>query len=418
MDHTPGTDPDHRHFTPAPPGGWLDGEVWPMVRILAQSGVATKRMLLIRWERLPALLGPRWSEVEQKVSHLVQALAHKVVGSGSVCAPFERCSLLLVLPEALAGQGESRIAAVVAQVRRALFGALRRDELVEAWTVRAIDDDGLACDRLAAPESSPELAQAAQHHHSLVLGDTDFSYVPLWEVRSNFVFFYVAEPFWTLPDGSILREEELSEQFASPRQTTALDIEVLGNAIDVLADVMEHDRMARMLIPVHFATLATPSSAGRYLGELRRAAFELAERAYFEIIAIPADAAPKRMADIVASLRGRCQGVCARVGFGFSALETLAQAGVFAVGLGVRGESRPEAAIIADFEDFAARAAASSLATYAHGIHTPSLGVAATCAGIDYIGTDALAATLAGCALDDYVLHPIDLYKRISRKHG
>jgi hypothetical protein len=425
MDTASGENSQHARFSPGSAEGWLGGEAWPMARMLAQSGVALDRMLLIRWDRLPPLLGARWAEVEQKVSQLVQALAHKVVGAGAVCMPFERCSVLLVLPEAAGAQGNEKVTAIAAEVRHALFGALHRDELIETWAVRAIDDSALVCDRLAgsaaaATDAPPPAAEppAAGRHHSMVLGDTDFSFFPLWEVRRNFVFFYVCEPFWTLPDGTIRREEGLPEQFTSARQIVALDIEVLRNVIDVLADVMEHDRMAQMLVPVHYSTLIEPAGASRYAGELRRAAEELAERAFFEIIGIPADVSPERLAEIVAGLRGLCRGVCVRIGFTWPSLQALADARVFAIGLDLRSDNRREAEIIADLEAFAARASALSLSTYAHGIRTTSLGVAATCAGMDFVGTEALAATLEGCALDDYVIRPIDLYKRIIRRKG
>lgn len=412
----------HVRFSPATDtGGDGPGGVWPMVRMLIENGVPTDRMAMIRWDRLPPLLGPRWPEVEGKVGRLVLSLAGKALGAGSACVRFDDRSVLLVLADAGGGARDRKVEAAASLIRRSLFGALRRDEMVEAWTVHGADADGLVCERLDGGSEATAAARppvAEEKRHSLVLGDTDFSFFPLWEVRRNSVFFYVCEPFWTLPDGGVLREDALAGQFASPRHVVALDVELLRNAAEVAADVMEQDRMAQVLVPVHYSTLVADAAASRYAGEIRKVAYQLQERAYFEVVGVPAEVDRARLGEIVGGLRSLCHGVCVRVDFGWQDLTGLAAARVFAVGLSLRADNRREADIIADLDAFAARAAAASLRSYVHGIRTTSLSVAATCSGFDFIGSEALAATLDGCALDDYLIKPIDLYKRISRTKG
>lgn len=403
----------------APAAGDEPGCALPMVRMLLANGVPSSRMGLIRWDRLRPLLGQRWAEVANGVFRLVFTHVRDVLGAEAICLRFDDTSALVV-----ACDDKAALVAAAAAVRRTLFGALSRDELVEVWAVQAADGDGLGCRRVeeAAPPAPPVAAAAvpvpAPVHHSVVLTDTDFSYLPLWEVRRNFVFFYACEPFWTLPDGTIAREVDIPDQFALPHHVVALDSELLRNVTDVLADVMEHDRMAQVLVPVHYSTLAGEASATRYSGEARQSAYELKERAFLEIVGVPGDADAARLRDMVIGLRGLCRDVCVRVDFDSPLLPALAEARVFAVGLNLRGDKRREAEIIADLEAFAAKAAAVNLRSYAYGIRTTSLGVATACSGIDFLGTEALAATLEGCALDDYVVKPIDLYKRIARKRG
>lgn len=399
------------------------GCVLPMARMLLANGVPPARMGLIRWDRLRPLLGQRWDEVAGGIYKLVFTHVRDILGAEAVCLRFDETSALVVARDDTVGH-----VAVATAVRRTLFGALSRDELVEVWTVRAADGDGLSCGRAeelaaptpkAAPAPAPVAAAvAAPVHHSVVLTDTDFSYLPLWEVRRNFVFFYACEPFWTLPDGAIAREADVRDQFVSPHHVVALDSELLRNVAEVLADVMEHDRMAQVLVPVHYSTLAGEASATRYSSEARQSAYELKERAFLEIVGLPEDIDAARLRDMVNGLRGLCRDVCVRVDFDTRLLPVLAEARVFAVGFNLRGDNRREADIIADLESFAGRAAAANVRCYAHGIRTTSLGVAAACSGVDFLGTEALAATLEGCALDDYVVKPIDLYKRIARRKG
>lgn len=397
----------HTHFAHG-----FSGEpdcVMPLVRMLLANGVPVTRMGLIRWDRLRPLLDQRWGEVANGLFKLVHAQSRELLGADAVCLRFDDTSALLVAHDDASAR--DRVAAVAAAVRRTLFGPLGRDELVEVWAVEAVDEAGLVC-RRGDDGAAPARPASASVHHSLVLSDTDFSYLPLWEVRRNFVYFYACEPFWTLPDGTTARENDVAGQFAAPHHRAALDGALLRNVAAVLGDVVEHDRMAQVLVPVHYSTLTGAGSA-QYLAELHQNAFEMKERAYLEIVGLPSDTAPHRLNEIVDSLHGVCRGICVRVDGTTPSLTALAGAKVFAVGLNLRGDARPEADIIADLEGFAARAAAADLRAYAYGIRTTSLGVAAACSGVDFLGTDSLSAALDGCVLDDYVLKAIDLYTRI-----
>lgn len=390
--------------------------VLPLLRLLLANGVPAQRMALIRWGRLSPLLGARWPDAAPGIFALVRTQARAVLGADAICLRFDDASAVIVLHDG--GPGMAALApvdAVAAAVRRMLFGALDGEDLVEVWAVQSADQDGLACRRDGRQDVAPATPAAAPAHHQVVLTDTDYSYLPLWEVRRNSVFFYACEPFWTLPGGSVAHEHALAGQLDVPAHAAALDCEVVSNVGDVLADVMDHDRMAQVLVPVHYSTLADETLAARYFGEAAPVGYELAERAYMEIVGVPADVDAARLRRMAESLRPVCRDVCVRVDGETQALEAMVEAGIFAVGLTLRGERRDEAEVMAALTTFAERVAAVKLRSYAYGVASTSLGVAAVCSGVDFLGTDGLSATLEGCVLDDYPVRPVDLYQRIFR---
>ena len=266
----------------------------------------------------------------------------------------------------------------------------------------------------AAPVAEP--VPPREKPRGFVLADTEFSYVPVWEVRRNVVFCYLCEPFWKLPDGQTIREDALGDQLADIRRLAAVDTEVLRDAAAVADDILEHDRMAQLLVPVHFRTLASRDGADRYSGAVRSASIELHERIFLEIVGVPADFDRDHLARVVEGLRSVCRGVFARVDFGFRRFADLATCHVYSVGLSLSGDNRREADIIADFTGFIDGAAAASIKSHVHGIRTTSVSVAAVCAGFDLVGSEGIGTALEGCVMDNYLVKPTDIYKRLMRK--
>jgi len=76
-------------------------------------------------------------------------------------------------------------------------------------------------------------------------------------------------------------------------------------------------------------------------------------------------------------------------------------------------DGRPENEIIAELETLASEARARGLHSHVHGLTEMNLSVAAACAGIDFIGSHAIAEEMDELEPDDSLAKPIDLFKTL-----
>ena len=104
--------------------------------------------------------------------------------------------------------------------------------------------------------------QQGTHH---ILGDARFFYYPIWSVRENEVFSYLCEVFWNVGADHLLSESELSGQFQDSSQLLALDLETINKAIGQADEIAAQIYLLKVMIPVHFKTLADPENGEAYI---------------------------------------------------------------------------------------------------------------------------------------------------------
>ena len=247
----------------------------------------------------------------------------------------------------------------------------------------------------------------------MILGDAEFRHYPLWDVRGNEVFCYLFEAFWDLGDGEALPEEALKEQFRDPKRTLALDLETLAKATEELDRGLDQYQLVKFLIPVHYGTLADPATAETYFKFCNRKIWSVREFAYFEIIKPPPTVSADDLFQAVQQVKPFGAGVLLRVASGFGAFDHVPADDVLSVGMDLRLDARPKNEIIAELETLAAGAGARGLHSHVHGLTEMNLSVAAASAGIDFIGSDAIAEGLDEWAPDETMPKPIDLFKSL-----
>ena len=248
---------------------------------------------------------------------------------------------------------------------------------------------------------------------TMILGDAEFRHFPLWDVRANEVFCYLFEAFWDLGTGEALSGEALEEQFRDPKRTLALDLETVAKATDELERGLDQYRLVKFLIPVHYRTLADPATADTYAQFCNRKIWSVREFAYFEIIKPPATVSANDLARAAQQVKPFGAGVMLRVDRGFGAFGQVPADDVLSVGIDLRLDARPESEIIAELETLASEAGARGLHSHVHGLTEMKLSVAAACAGIDFIGSDAIAEGLDEWEPDETMPKPIDLFKSL-----
>jgi hypothetical protein len=115
------------------------------------------------------------------------------------------------------------------------------------------------------------------------------------------------------------------------------------------------------------------------------------EFALFELTNPPADVTHAELADAVRQIEPFGSGVMLRVAPGFSRFDRVPADRILAIGIDVRPDVRPETEIIADLKTLGVMAGRLGVKSFVHGLHTLSPSVIAACAGIDLIGSDAIA---------------------------
>ncbi len=225
---------------------------------------------------------------------------------------------------------------------------------------------------------------------NLILSDTELRYHPLWEVRRNNIFCYVCEAFWNAGTDRPLTEAKLSAEFVDPKRSYAMDVETLRKATDHVSEVAAQYGVLKVLIPVHFATLADAEAAETYTQVCGNCARSVIDNIYFEIIKPPAPVSRYLYLRTAERIRPFGQEIMLRVEPDFNQFEEIPTEEFLSVGLGLRANARREQDIITELERFSLNAVSRGIRTHVHGIDSVSLSAIIMRLGFDFIGSDCI----------------------------
>lgn len=380
-------------------------DAWKTLRLAASGPCSLDAMRLIRWDGFREFLGKRWTAMEPET---VEALRDGIADGfspESVCIRYDDFSFLVICRDAadpMLGETESGIINAVGAKIALITG---NPGLIRVWTPVSIEDEGFGFARTGSeqpvppqPEAVPEAAPTRPAYR--VMADPEFRYYPLWDVRGNDIFCYLCEALWDVGAGVPMSENALGEMFADPKRKLVLDLSALRKAVAQIEEVIERYGVLRVLIPVHYDTLADAGSAATYIKQCKQVVWSVVDYVFFEIIAPSADLPPGELGPLAELIRPYGNGVMLRVAPGFNGFDGIAQDGFMSVGLDLRGEQREEE-IISELGRFAAAASACGLSGHVHGLETVTASVAAVSAGFDYVGSDNIAPALDNWNPDD-----------------
>ncbi len=358
-------------------------DVRALAKIVADGSCRAEHMRLVRWRNLRRLFARRWREIGPSVTATIRAEIGARLGPKGCCVGYDDDSILVLCPPpgdaALGRIDEDFSDAVGAR----LAGALRAPDVIEV--LRPVDAAGGLTFESRAP------AAADKPTGTLVLGDALFRYYPLWDVGDGSVFCYLCEASWNVGDGEGLPEQALAAQFEDPKRLLALDLETLSKASGELDKGLDRYQLAKFLIPVHYRTIADPAAAETYTRFCHKRMWAIHEFALFEIVNPPRAATTAELTAVIERLEPFAAGVMLRVDPGFDRFAAVPADRVLSVGIDLRYDRRSDDELIADIREFAAGARAHGLRGHLHGLHTVGSSVIAGCAGVDFIGSDAIA---------------------------
>lgn len=240
------------------------------------------------------------------------------------------------------------------------------------------------------------MAQDTNSHHrtsKMILGDAQFRYYPLWDVKRNDVFCHLCEAFWEAGGDYPLVEDELASEFEDPGRILSLDLETLHEGVGQ-AELMAQYGVLRVLIPVHFETLADSEAAESYTGECNKVVWPVFDDVNFEIIKPPPSVPGDELAKVADLIKPYGQATMLRVEPGFECFDDVPADAFLSLGMNLRVDPRCEDDIISELIGFAEKAKQAGLQCHVHGLESVTVSAAAVSSGFDFIGSDAIAPHL------------------------
>ncbi len=224
--------------------------------------------------------------------------------------------------------------------------------------------------------------------------NTECRFLPIWRVPGHMLTGYLVQVYQLDSKGTVLATDPLGGEPGSapdPDHINRLDLPMLAQAIVSLEDMEQSGRRAVVFLPVHYQTLARPRFRRLFLEMLSRLTETTRRLLVMELVDLPTDLAVSRLDDLVRQLRPFCRAVVARVPLGRRDFRPWRSLGLHAVGADVRAFAGPEADLMKSMDGLLDAAAPFGFKTYAHGLTTRSLTVAAITSGFEYIAGPAIA---------------------------
>lgn len=376
------------------------------------------RLALIDLEGLHDLLLRTWDQMEPLVHSHLENSSEEVLGQGDVIVSFGNFSYLLITSKAQPMSASALAQKIALKAEQNLFGTQKAQNIITVNQVTDLAEDGLIYqsdnkdDDFATDEMLSMPVDTESEKQLFVLGDVNYNLVPIWDVRRNNVLSYRLKTTWAVGENSIKDDSEL-EQLSDSSMKLVIDMSALQEAAKSINEVYEHNRFGSFILPVHYDILASSNLRTKYLDAVTNIWPIAPDRLYFEIESVPGDVDPNKLAESIASFHAFYNGILVTVPWGFDSFETLKKIGVYSIGVNVEHDDRSETEIMAEMEAFITKISRYPIRTHALGLKTMSLTVAAVCAGFDFVGGQPVTSSLEGWAPDDYLISPVDLYKKI-----
>ncbi len=406
---------DHRYFSAGfvEPSGVEDinSDFWSVLRLLTADASQLEKMRLIRWQELQSLLGERWAQSRAEVTKSLRTEIEARLPVDCHSFRYDDVSLLVVCQDFSDGALRMLAEEVAETVASKLPAASGPAGLIQVWKPVTVEEGGFGfvpVDAAMETEAGAlEVGATAepiigspgqasddfpdQDNSEIILADPEFHFFPIWNVHRNDVFAYRCQPFWSLETGQVLPEEFFPDLFADAGRVLAVDVKTLEKGARMVEDALDHYGMARVVIPVHHATLANPELAASYLQSRDEVIWPHVESVYFEIVRPLEPISRDPLATLVQDLSACSCGVLLCVGPDFHQFDELPVDGILSIGLDVRADQREPQEIIADLERFAQQAGSRNLHSHVVGLVNSEITMSAIFAGFDYIGSDVLA---------------------------
>ncbi len=224
-------------------------------------------------------------------------------------------------------------------------------------------------------------------------GEVVFSYLPMWQISKKAINSYLCQLALQAGD-EIHPIEALFDDEIDEVVIASLDRLVLRESLKSIGLLLKSGRRNNIVVPVHFATLASSRARREYLGVLALVRPEHRPYLIWELSYPHIGISNSPILQAASLLRPYGRRILLRVRIDYRHFDNLAVAGIYAVGTDIADGNLGEASTIHKMDTFRARVEQAGLKAYLHGANSLSLATAAVCAGFDHIDGDVIARSI------------------------
>lgn len=233
----------------------------------------------------------------------------------------------------------------------------------------------------------------------------DIRLAPMWWAKKRTVGGYVVEPVVRSGSGW---ERHFASSAAEPDM---LDLPVVARGILRIQEQIAAGKSSIVVVPVHWAYLDHARPRERYIafcGRLPEAARHLL---VLEVTGMPEDLMQSRVEERISQLRPCCRAVTCRVRLGRRDFSQFKKLPIYAIGVDMGELPDYERGIIPGLDAFMDAVEPHGLKTFANGLNTKSLLVAAQAAGVDFVSGHVIPdSDQAPLGIRDFTI--ADLYEK------
>jgi hypothetical protein len=208
---------------------------------------------------------------------------------------------------------------------------------------------------------------------------------PFWEIKSKHVTMYGITPTSTWGGHRHAGYMSILPRNFGATETLALDQILLTESVAALAASSRPEHRALAITSLHAMTLEDDAASAAFLDACKGIPERLRARLLFEIIDIHRLTGSAESYGKILRLSKFGRGMLGRLSVRATNLAFCKTLGLLAVGFDLADDVRPEGNLLSDVETFAVIASRSKLESYARGLDSVSLTIAALGAGIGYI---------------------------------
>ncbi|ANK80873.1 MAG: hypothetical protein TEF_08745 [Rhizobiales bacterium NRL2] len=243
------------------------------------------------------------------------------------------------------------------------------------------------------PAEQPEAPFTAR---PLELSEFDVHFTATWDVKSEVLSVFSAEPFRVIGGRKYRGFPAIEEALNFDKLMLELCLKLLEHGVARIDEFVTAGQAGMIAVPVSFRALATSWRLSRYLNAVRAIEGARHERLCIVISDIPPGVNGAKLQNMVDVLRPECRAIFLRIGYQVPITNSLFPKRVHAVGLDIHGDRRREEDMVRTFEQFARSCRSHEFNSYVMGLDTTSLVLSAAAAGIRFISGDRILAPETG----------------------
>lgn len=226
----------------------------------------------------------------------------------------------------------------------------------------------------------------------LELSEFDVQFTAMWDVKSEVLSVFSAEPFRVIAGTKYRGFPAIEEALSFDKLMLDLCLKLLDHGVARIDTFATTGQAGMIAVPVSFKALATSWRLNRYLKALTAVDGARRQRLCIVISDIPPGVNAAKLQNMVDVLRPECRAIFLSIGYQVPLTRSLFPKRVHAVGLDFRGDHRREEDMVRTFEQFARLCRSHEFNSYLMGLDTTSLVLSAAAAGIRFISGDRIQA--------------------------